>query len=135
MGCEEQHEESKCGRPLGLEFTRTGKLLVCDAVFGLYILDLDREVQENRIAETQIQERVQYSPLLTPNMEVEGKYNLVYNSLALAGDDETVYLTVSSTRFPLSDSLLEIMSDASGRVIRYNLRTKEVKVLVEDINF
>lgn len=41
--CQEQHEEYKCGRPLGMTFTKSGKLLVCDAVFGFYMLDLDKK--------------------------------------------------------------------------------------------
>ena len=40
--CEGQHDEDLCGRPLGMTFTKTGKLLVCDAVFGLYMLDFDK---------------------------------------------------------------------------------------------
>ena len=32
----------------------------------------------------------------------------VYNSIVLASDDETVYLTVSSTRFVLSDGVFEV---------------------------
>ena len=133
--CQEQHQEQKCGRPLGLAFTRAGKLLVCDAVFGFYKLDLEKKEEENRIREKREQDRVEYTPLLTPDMEIGGLQHQVYNSLALASDDETVYLTVSSTRFALSDSLFEIMGDSSGRVIKYNLRTKEVTVLVSDINF
>ena len=34
----------------------------------------------------------------------------VYNSIVLASDDETVYLTVSSTRFVLSDGVFEVES-------------------------
>ena len=99
------------------------------------MVDLDREVEQGRIMNTAQLERVEYTALLTPDMLVEGEKNRVVNAVALASDDETVYLTVSSTRFQLSDSLFEIMSDASGRVVRYNLRTKEIVVLVNNINF
>ena len=50
--CEEQHQESRCGRVLGMTFTKTGKLLVCDAVFGLFLIDLDKRVEENRISDS-----------------------------------------------------------------------------------
>ena len=75
----------------------------------------------------------------------------VYNSIVLASDDQTVYLTVSSTRFVLSDGVFEvenqskinlflemsivtifslkIVSDGSGRLVAYNLSTKKVKFL------
>jgi hypothetical protein len=51
--CEGQHEDVKCGRPLGLEFTQDGDLLVCDAVFGLYLVKFnpqqvkDLEIKNN----------------------------------------------------------------------------------------
>ena len=78
---------------------QSGKLLVCDAVFGLYMLDLekvgespetsfegllitddnddDQEVEENRIRPSQQLERVEYTQLLPPNLEVEGKIHKV----------------------------------------------------------
>jgi len=133
--CEEQYEEHKCGRPLGMTFTKEGKLLVCDAVFGLYMLDLDKKVEENRIRDNREIEKVDYEPLLTPETIINGSQNVVFNSLVLANDGETVYFTVSSTRFPLRDSGFELISDPSGRVLEYNLRTRETKVLVREINF
>jgi len=133
--CREQHEEGRCGRPMGMVFTKSGKLLVCDAVFGLYLIDLDKEVEEHRIQESRLMERVGYTALLPATMEIEGRHHKVYNSIVLADDDETVYVTVSSTRFGLSDGLFEITSDPSGRLVRYNLRTAEVEVLVEGISF
>ena len=85
---------------------QSGKLLVCDAVFGLYMLDLekvggshretsfegllitddnddddnddDQEVEENRIRPSQQLERVEYTQLLPPNLEVEGKIHKVW---------------------------------------------------------
>lgn len=133
--CEEQYEEHKCGRPLGMSFTKSGKLLVCDAVFGFYMLDLDKKVERNRIMDLKDLDKVDYKPLLTPDILLNGSQNIVFNSLVLSQDDETVFLTVSSTRFPLRDSVFEIGSDPSGRVIKYNLRTEETEILVNDISF
>ena len=62
----EQEEEAQCGRVLGLTFTAAGRLLVCDAVFGLYILDLEVEVEPGRISDQRPGQRVRYTPLLTP---------------------------------------------------------------------
>ena len=133
--CEEQYEEHKCGRPLGLGFTKSGKFLVCDAVFGFYILDLDNKVEKNRILDLKDLNKVDYKPLLTPDILLNGSQNIVFNSLVLSEDDETVFLTVSSSRFALRDSVFEIGSDPSGRVIKYNLRTEETEILVNDISF
>ena len=150
--CEEQYQEQTCGRPLGMAFTKTGKLIgemaqslnslshcissVCDAVYGLYLIDIDKkQEEENRISEKKYEDIVDYSPLLTPDKIINGSQNFVFNSLVMSSDDETVYLTVSSTNFHLSDSLWEVSSTPSGRVIQFNLRSQETKVLVSDISF
>jgi len=133
--CAEQHEEARCGRVLGMTFTKKGRLLACDAVFGLYMIDLDKRAEENRISESRYDTNVEYTALLTPDTLVNGSHNLVFNSLVLAADDVTVYLTVSSTNFPLQDALWEVSSAPSGRLIKYNIETKETEVLVKDISF
>jgi hypothetical protein len=38
IDCDGQHEEDKCGRPLGLAFTQSGKLLGTDISFLEYAL-------------------------------------------------------------------------------------------------
>ena len=77
---------------------KAGKLLVCDAVFGLYMLDLekvtihshfhhkildddDQEVEENRIRASQQLERVEYTQLLPPDLQVDGKVHKVDNKI------------------------------------------------------
>ena len=131
--CEEQHEESRCGRVLGMTFTKTGKLVVCDAVYGLYMIDLDKRVEKNRISESRYDHNVEYTALLTPSTLVNGSQNLVFNSLVLAPDDVTVYVSVSSTNFPLQDALWEISSSPSGRIIKFNLETHKTEILASGI--
>jgi len=139
QSCEGQYEEKKCGRPLGMAFTSSGNLVVCDAVFGLYMIDLDMkdnmEEMRGRIMETDDPDYVNYEPLLTPDQLINGSRNFVMNSVVIADDDETIYVTVSSTNFHLSDSMFELMSDGSGRVLKYNMRTREVSVILDNVNF
>ena len=105
-------------------------------MFGLYLLDIDKKVEEeNRITEKKYEDLVEYSPLLKPETLMNGSQNLVFNSVAVSSDDQTVFLTVSSTTFPLSDCLWEVSASPSGRVIQYNLVTQETKVLVSHISF
>lgn len=120
--CREQHQEARCGRPLGLAFTKSGELLVCDAIHGLYMLHLEEEV-------------VRRTMLLPIHLEIQGKQHKVYNSIAISEDDQTVYLTVSSTRFPLNNAMLEVTSSPSGRLVRYHLGSGEVEVLAEGLSF
>ena len=105
-------------------------------MFGLYLVDIDKkQEEENRITEKRHEDVVEYSALLTPDTLINGSQNLVFNSVALSRDDETVYLTVSSTNFPLSDALWEVSAEPSGRVIQFNLVSGETKVLVNHISF
>ena len=86
----------RCGRPLGLAFTKSGELLVCDAIHGLYMLHLEEEV-------------VRRTMLLPIHLEIQGKQHKVYNSIAISQDDQTDYLTISSTRFGLLLLLLLLL--------------------------
>ena len=109
---------------------------VCDAVYGLYLIDIDKkQEEENRISKKKYEDQVDYTPLLTPDKVINGSENLVFNSLVLSSDDETVYLSVSSTNFPLSSGVFEISAKPSGRIVQFNLRTQEATVLVSEISF
>ena len=105
-------------------------------MYGLYLIDIDKkQEEENRISDKKYEDVVDYSPLLSPNKLINGSQNFVFNSLVISSDDETVYLTVSSTNFPLSEALWEVSARPSGRVIQFNLRSHETKVLVSEISF
>ena len=105
-------------------------------MYGLYLIDIDKkQEEENRISDKKYEDVVDYSPLLSPNKLINGSQNFVFNSLVISSDDETVYLTVSSTNFPLSEALWEVSARPSGRVIQFNLRSQETKVLVSEISF
>jgi len=132
---DEQYLESKCGRVLGMTFTKKGKLLITDAVYGLFMIDLDKKTEENRISDRKYDLSVEYTPILTPDTLVNGSRNHVFNSLVLADDDKTVYISVSSTNFPLKDALWEVSSSPSGRILKHNLETGETEVLLSGISF
>ena len=74
-----QHEQH-CGRILGLDFDKNGYLIVADAYFGLFKIDLKTN---NRI------------PLVPSTLLIDGKRNLITNSLAISKDSKTIYYTVS----------------------------------------
>ena len=116
-----------------MTFTKKGKLLITDAVFGLYLIDLDKKTDENRISDRKYDLNVEYTPILSPETIVNGSRNHVFNSLVLADDDKTVYISVSSTNFPLQDALWEVSSSPSGRILKYNLETGQTEVLLSGI--
>ncbi len=70
-------------------------------------------------------------PLLPASVEIDGKRNLVTNSLALTSDGKTVYFTTSSTNFDLSNGMFELMAAPSGRVLKYDIASNTTKVCLD----
>ena len=49
--CREAHEQKTvCGRPLGMDFDRQGRLVVADMFMGVYRVDVDRGTMQVRAA-------------------------------------------------------------------------------------
>ena len=119
--CKGQYEEHLCGRPLGMTFHPKTKnlLVVADSSKGLYTVDVKTKVQT----------------MLVPfGLEIEGKKNMLTNSVAVAKDG-TMYYTISSTHFGLGDGLFEGLSAGSGLLLKYDPVKNASKVLVDKLNF
>lgn len=113
-------EEHICGRVLGIKFDKKNKLYVVDAYYGLHVVD----VKTGKVTE-----------LLGTSTLIEGKPLLFSNDLAF-DEEENIYITDSSGRWPLSRVLYSIFEhDGTGRVIKFNPRTKEATVLVDGLFF
>lgn len=110
--------EHICGRPLGLRFDkRTGDLYIADAYFGLMKVG-----PEGGLAES-----------LTT--EAEGVPIGFANDLDV-DDEGNVYFTDSSTKYQRRNFVLLVFSaEDSGRVLKYDPRTKETTVLIRNIQF
>ena len=79
--------------------------------------------------------QVSFEQILDPEKLVEGSPNVILNSVVMDKDNRTVYVTVSSTKFPLRNALFELISDPTGRVLQIDLETRQVNVLKEGLNF
>ncbi|MCD9642674.1 cohesin loading factor Ssl3 [Datura stramonium] len=110
--------EHICGRPLGLRFDkRTGDLYIADAYFGLMKVG-----PEGGLAES-----------LTT--EAEGVPIGFANDLDV-DDEGNVYFTDSSTKYQRRNFMQLVFSaEDSGRVFKYNPRTKETTVLIRNLQF
>ncbi|CAH1984610.1 unnamed protein product [Acanthoscelides obtectus] len=117
--CKGAYEERICGRPLGMQFDKNGLLIVADAYYGLFRVNVktgDKEL------------------LVSPDQEIEGKKVKVFNSVALASNGD-IYWSASSTEFTIENGVLDLLADPSGRLLHYDVKTKKNKVLIDKIHF
>ncbi|XP_078488953.1 adipocyte plasma membrane-associated protein isoform X2 [Ciona intestinalis] len=104
------------GRPLGIRLNGN-TLYVMDAVYGFYSIDLFTK---------------KVTLLVTPNA-VEPAMKLP-NDLTFTSDGKTVYFTdVTSQASILQAGYIALTSVCSGRVIKYDIPTKKVTVVLKDL--
>ncbi|KAL5727554.1 hypothetical protein ACHQM5_000738 [Ranunculus cassubicifolius] len=118
-GSMDPNREFICGRPLGLKFDQlTCDLIVADAYHGLV-----------KIPSTG-------GHATTLASSAEGVPFKFLNSLAVDSDNQIVYFTESSTNFQRKDFLKVYNSgDRTGRLMSYNLITKQVTVFLRQIKY
>ncbi|GFT39149.1 adipocyte plasma membrane-associated protein [Trichonephila clavipes] len=119
--CEGAHEEHICGRPLGLVFNKAGHLYAVDGYLGLFKIDISSGKKVN---------------ILPSKTIVEDLPLTFLNSLTFDEKEENLYITQSSTRWNISSVIVSIIEhDTSGRLLKYNLKTKKVTVILKDLAF
>ncbi|XVF43362.1 hypothetical protein PTKIN_Ptkin02bG0034400 [Pterospermum kingtungense] len=111
--------EPTCGRPLGLKFNHaTCNLYIADAYFGLLVVGPDGGVAQQ---------------LAT---SAEGVPFRLTNALDIDTNTGVVYFTDSSTIFQRRQILLSVATfDRSGRLLKYDTRTKKVTVIHRGLAF
>ncbi|CAL4931045.1 unnamed protein product [Urochloa decumbens] len=116
-----EETESLCGRPLGLQlFAKTGDLYIADAYHGLMRVGPDGGEAE----------------VLASKADDDGAPFHFVNGLDVDQATGDVYFTDSSATYPRRFNT-EIMmnADATGRLLRYDARTKRVSVLKADLPY
>ena len=111
------------GRPLGIETSRDGSLVIANAYIGLQRIDREGTV----------------STLLS---EVDGQRLVYANNLAI-GPDGTIFFSESSSKFGAMSfggtyeaSLLDIMEHGGhGRIFAFDPLTGNVETLLDNLNF
>ncbi|KAL8161534.1 hypothetical protein V2J09_013023 [Rumex salicifolius] len=109
--------EHMCGRPLGLRFeNKTGDLYIADAYFGLLV------VSSSGGLATQLAS------------EAEGVPFRFTNDLDIDEQRDVIYFTDTSAKFYRRQYILAAYAgDKSGRLMKYNMRTREVTVLAREL--
>ncbi len=104
------------GRPLGMKFDRSGRLVVADAFRGLLAVAPDRSV--TILADT-----------------VNGRRMLFANDLDIA-QDGGIWFSDTSQRFDQNHWMLEFWDGrATGRLLRYDPPSRRVEVKLEGLRF
>lgn len=119
--CGSREYEHTCGRPLGIRVGPNGTLFVADAYLGLFEVNpVTGEVKS----------------LLSTGKMVGGRRLGFVNDLDVTQDGKKLYFTDSSSRWQRRDFMHLIMeATADGRVLEYDLETKEVTVMMENLRF
>ncbi|KAF2347835.1 Strictosidine synthase conserved region [Trinorchestia longiramus] len=112
-------EEKVCGRPLGLRFAHDGKLLVADAYFGIYKVDVDTGLKEQ---------------LVDAQIPINGKRPMLIDDLD-EDSEGNIFFSDASTIAHLSEGTLELLAGPTGRLIRRDASTGHSSVLLDKILF
>ncbi|XP_041866815.1 adipocyte plasma membrane-associated protein [Melanotaenia boesemani] len=119
--CDSREDESTCGRPLGIRIGPNGTLFVADAYLGLFEVNPTTGVATRLVMGGQV---------------VAGRKLSFINDLAVTRDGKKVYFTDSSSRWQRRDYLHLIMeATADGRVLEYDVETRELTVVMENLRF
>ncbi|KAF8114742.1 hypothetical protein N665_0034s0081 [Sinapis alba] len=106
-----------CGRPLGLSFEKkTGDLYICDGYLGVLKVG-----PEGGLAKLVLD-------------EAEGRKVMFANQMDIDEEEEVFYFNDSSDKYHFRDVFYAVWrGEPSGRVIRYNMKTKEAKVVMDKL--
>ncbi|ERL91755.1 hypothetical protein D910_09081 [Dendroctonus ponderosae] len=136
--CKGSYEERICGRPLGLQFDQKDQLYAIDAYYGIFRVNVQsgsgKPGQRNGGFYGGMSILGKKERLVGPQVEIEGRRPKIFNSLAVAKNGD-VFWTDSSTDFTLDDGLFTLLADPTGRLVHYNAKTKENRVLLDNLLF
>ncbi|KAL6134034.1 hypothetical protein ACLB2K_066267 [Fragaria x ananassa] len=111
--------EHVCGRPLGLRFNnKTGDLYIADAYLGLQVVGPAGGLASQVVK------------------EVEGQQLHFTNDIDIDEKKDVIYFTDSSTVFHRRQFMSSILNgDKTGRLLKYNISSQEVVVLLRGLAF
>lgn len=119
--CKTRDDEPTCGRPLGIRVGPNGTLFVVDAYKGLF--EVNPQKRSVKL-------------LLSSETPIEGKKMSFVNDLTITRDGRKIYFTDSSSKWQRRDYLLLVIEGTDdGRLLEYDTVTKEVKVLLDQLQF
>ncbi|EDS38968.1 hemomucin [Culex quinquefasciatus] len=123
--CESLEDEQVCSRPLGLtlDTQRTNLLIAVDAYSGIWEVDLVSGDKKQLVSRD----------LVLDGFGVNRKPQL-FNSVTVAKNGD-IYWTESSSDFDLQDAVSTILANPSGRLFKYDRKSKKNTVLLDQLYF
>ena len=115
------------GRPIGMRCDTKGNLYFTEANSGLYVSDLKTR---------NVQKLIGFED--TKRLSKSGQISKFFDDLVLVESSEgmSVYLTDVSRKFSLDFwSYIYLEPDSTGRVLRYDLQTGKLSVVLDDLWF
>ncbi|KAK1274145.1 Strictosidine synthase 1 [Acorus gramineus] len=111
--------EHKCGRPLGLQINeKSGDIYIADAYYGLMVVGPNGGMAQQLAS------------------SAEGVPFRFTNGLDIDQENGDIYFTDTSSRYDRSEYEMAMLSgDATGRLMKYDPRTKQVSVLMRGLAF
>nr|CAA8287272.1 Unknown [Brassica oleracea]CAA8391879.1 Unknown [Brassica oleracea]CAA8403482.1 Unknown [Brassica oleracea] len=115
--CSRHEVVPTCGRPLGLSFEKkTGDLYICDGYIGVMKVG-----PEGGLAELVVD-------------QAEGRKVMFANQMDIDEEEDVFYFNDSSDKYHFRDIFYVIANgERPGRVIRYKKKTKEAKVVMDNL--
>ncbi|GFO34549.1 adipocyte plasma membrane-associated protein [Plakobranchus ocellatus] len=112
--------ENTCGRPLGMRMDKNGFLIVVDAYYGLFQVNVATG---------------DYVTLFSSSTLVEGKPVKLVNDLDIAPDGK-IYFTHTSTRWHRNQfPMIFLEGNTDGRLLVYDPKTEGVSVVMDGLLF
>ncbi|XP_074649550.1 adipocyte plasma membrane-associated protein-like isoform X2 [Tubulanus polymorphus] len=114
------HDELNCGRPLGMRFDVTGRLIVADAYKGLFSIDRDNG---------------DFIKLYSSKEPVDHKKPKFLNDLDITSDGK-IYFSDSSVKWQRRDvSYLVLEGKADGRILCFDPKLNKTEVVIDNLVF
>ncbi|XP_026816428.1 adipocyte plasma membrane-associated protein-like [Rhopalosiphum maidis] len=120
--CDGLYEEHVCGRPLGLTMDKSGFLYVADAYYGIFKVNLNSKFYGAK------------EQLVSMDEDIDGARPKIPNSVVVTSDG-TVYWTDSDSNYKLYDGVYTLFVDGTGRLLKYDPKTKKNTVLMKNLQF
>ncbi|KAG1670232.1 Adipocyte plasma membrane-associated protein [Nymphon striatum] len=138
--CAGPWEQELCGRALGMRFASDGTLYVADCYRGLLKVNIKTGLKRDVTLWHSINLIDAFSGafevLIKAGSVIDGAPLLYLDDLFIDEERKVIYMSDASTKWTLKHTLhLFLETNPSGRILKYDLKTKEVSTILGGLYF